>query len=71
MDTFIGQHWNDNALWVVVAVAVATVAILSTKAIADRPYFGGGRGEPKDLRKERYLRGEITTEEYVGYRTHE
>ena len=71
METFIAQHWNDNTLWIAVTVFVAIIVILTIKTIVGRPYFGGRRGETKDLRKERYLRGEITTEEYTGYKTHE
>lgn len=66
MDTLAPHHWNNITLWAMVAAAAAIIAILSIRLIADQPYFGGGRKDHSDLRKKRYLRGEITTEEYVG-----
>ena len=60
--TFIGEHFNDPVVWVLVlAFMVATIGVI-INTVADQPYFGGGKH--RESLEEHYIHGEMTTEEY-------
>jgi len=66
--TFIGEHFNGPADWVLVLIFMVAVIGMIINKVAAQPYFGGG--ERRESLEERYLHGELTTEEYEDRKSH-
>jgi len=66
--TFIVEHLNDSAVWVLVMSFVAVLVGVTIKKVAEQPYFGG-RKHTESL-EEHYIHGEMTTEEYEDRKNH-
>ena len=66
--TFIAEHFNDPAVWVLVLVFMAAVIGVIINEVAAQPYFGGGKH--RESLEERYIHGEMTTEEYEDRKSH-
>ena len=66
--TFIAEHFNGPAVWVLALVFMAAVVGVIIKKVAAEPYFGGG--EHRKSLEERYVQGEMTTEEYEDRKNH-
>jgi uncharacterized membrane protein len=68
MNSFIAEHLNDPAIWVLVMAFLVVVVGVTIKQVAEQPYFGG-RKHRKSL-EEHYIHGEMTTGEYADRKNH-
>jgi uncharacterized membrane protein len=68
--TLLLMHVVHPALWLPVILALVVASLLIVARVAGQSYLGGRPHGQRDPLKNRYVRGEITMEEYWNRKAH-